>query len=172
MVHEQTGFLNVFTYIKPHYSKSKKDDISIIATLVANATNMGIGKMERLSDLNFNDLNSADQNYIRLSTLRAANNLISDAISKLPIFKSWNLLDSLLLASADGQKMRTERETLLARYALKYFGLEKGIVAYLYGENTPRSKYSLERSYHLRQIMHSSCDRSHNLPSGSSKDYS
>ena len=95
MVHEQTGFLNAFTHIKPHYSKSKKDEMSIIATLVANATNMGIGKMERLSDLNFNDLNSADQNYIRLSTLRAANDLISDAISKLPIFKSWNLLDSL-----------------------------------------------------------------------------
>ncbi len=130
MVHEQTGFLNAFTHIKPHYSKSKKDEMSIIATLVANATNMGIGKMERLSDLNFNDLNSADQNYIRLSTLRAANDLISDAISKLPIFKSWNLLDSLLLASADGQKMLTERETLLARYALKYFGLEKGVVAY------------------------------------------
>ncbi len=44
MVHEQTGFLNAFTHIKPHYSKSKKDEMSIIATLVANATNMGIGK--------------------------------------------------------------------------------------------------------------------------------
>jgi TnpA family transposase len=130
IVNEQTGFLNAFTHIKPHYSKSKRDEMSIYATLVANGTNMGIGKMERLCDLNFNDLNSADKNHIRLSTLREANDLISNAISKLPIFKCWNLLDNLLLASADGQKMLTERETLLARYALKYFGLEKGVVAY------------------------------------------
>ncbi len=130
MVNERTGFLNEFTHIKPHYSKSKRDEISICAMLVANGTNMGIGKMEALCDLSFNDLNSADKNYIRLSTLRASNDLISNAISKLPIFKDWNLLDNLLLASADGQKMLTERETLLARYALKYFGLEKGVVAY------------------------------------------
>ncbi len=38
-------------------------------------------------------------------------------------------MDNLLLASADGQKTRTERETLLARFALKYFGLEKGVVS-------------------------------------------
>ena len=130
MVNERIGFLNEFTHIKPHYSKSKRDEISICAMLVANGTNMGIGKMEALCDLSFNDLNSADKNYIRLSTLRASNDLISNAISKLPIFKDWNLLDNLLLASADGQKMMTERETLLARYALKYFGLEKGVVAY------------------------------------------
>ena len=78
-----------------------------------------------LCDLNFNDLNNADKNYIRLSTLRAANDRVSNAISKLPIFRCWNLMDDLLLATADGQKMVTERDTMLARLALKYFGLEK-----------------------------------------------
>jgi TnpA family transposase len=129
-VNDQVGFLNAFTHIKPYYSKSKRDEMSIFAMLVANGTNMGINKMETLCDLNINDLTTADKNYIRLSTLREANDHISNAISKLPIFKAWNLRDNLLLASADGQKMRTMRETLLARYALKYFGLEKGVVAY------------------------------------------
>ncbi len=100
------------------------------ATLVANGTNLGVDGMESLCDLKISDLICADKNYIRLSTLRAANDRISNAISKLPIFKCWNLLDDLLLASADGQKMRTEREILLARFALKYFGLEKGVVSY------------------------------------------
>lgn len=130
IVNEQTGFLNEFTHIKPHYAKSKVDEMSILATLVANGTNLGVDGMESLCDLKISDLICADKNYIRLSTLRASNDRISNAISKLPIFKCWNLLDDLLLASADGQKMRTEREILLARFALKYFGLEKGVVSY------------------------------------------
>ena len=130
VVNERTGFLNEFTHIKPHYAKSKMDEMAISAALVANGTNLGIDKMYLLCDLAQSDLNNADKNYIRLSTLKAANDLISNAISKLAIFKFWNLMDDLLLASADGQKMRTERETLLARFALKYFGLEKGVVSY------------------------------------------
>lgn len=130
VVNERTGFLNEFTHIKPHYAKSKMDEMAISATLVANGTNLGIDKMFLLCDLDQSDLRNADKNYIRLSTLRASNDLISNTISKLAIFKSWNLMDDLLLASADGQKMRTEREVLLARFALKYFGLEKGVVSY------------------------------------------
>ncbi|MDP2193937.1 MAG: Tn3 family transposase [Alphaproteobacteria bacterium] len=130
VVDEKTGFINDFTHIKPYYSKSKRDEISIFVTLVANGTNLGISKMESLCDLNFNDLNCADKNFIRLSTLRAANDRISNAIAKLGIFKHWNMLSDLLLASADGQKMSTERENLMARHSLKYFGLEKGVVAY------------------------------------------
>jgi len=130
VVNERTGFLNEFTHIKPHYAKSKMDEMAISAALVANGTNLGIDKMYLLCDLDQSDLNNADKNYIRLSTLKAANDVISNAISKLAIFKFWNLMDDLLLASADGQKMRTERETLLARFALKYFGLEKGVVSY------------------------------------------
>lgn len=130
VVNEKTGFINEFTHIKPHYSKSKRDEISIFATLVANGTNLGIAKMASLCDLSFNDLNCADKNFIRLSTLRAANDRVSNAIEKLGIFKHWNMLSDLLLATADGQKMRTERENLMARHSLKYFGLEKGVVAY------------------------------------------
>jgi hypothetical protein len=130
VVNEKTGFINDFTHIKPYYSKSKRDEISIFAMLVANGTNLGITKMASLCDLSFNDLNCADKNFIRLSTLRSANDRISNAIAKLEIFKHWNMLRDLLLATADGQKMRTERENLMARHSLKYFGLEKGVVAY------------------------------------------
>ncbi len=54
------------------------DEMSIYRTLVANGTNLGTNKMATLCDLNFNDLNSADRNYIRLSTLRSANDRISN----------------------------------------------------------------------------------------------
>ena len=165
IVNEQTGFINEFTHIKPHYSKSKMDEMSIFAALVANGTNLGVNKMATLCDLNLNDLNSADKNYIRLSTLRAANDRVSNAISKLPIFKYWNLMDDLLLASADGQKMLTERDTLLARFALKYFGLEKGVVAHslianhvpinclLIGANMHESHYLFDLFYNNTSLI-------------------
>jgi len=130
VVHEHTGFLNEFTHIKPHYSKSKMDDMAISAALVANGTNLGVDRMYDLCDIAQSDLHNADKNYIRLATLRASNDRISNAIFQLDIFKHWNLIDDLLLASADGQKKRTERDVLLARFALKYFGLEKGVVSY------------------------------------------
>ena len=129
-VNNTTGFINEFTHIKPHYAKSTRDEFSIFAMLVANGTNLGLTKMEALCDLSLSDLKNADNNYIRLSTLRAANDRISNATSKLSIFKHWNLLDDLLLASADGQKTKTERETLLSRNSPKYFGLGKGVVTY------------------------------------------
>lgn len=72
---------------------------------------------------------------MRPSTLRAVNDCVSNATAQLPIFKDWNLLDEKLLASADGQKMRTERETLLSRYSQKYFGQKKGVVSYLMNAN-------------------------------------
>ena len=165
IVNNQTGFINEFTHIKPHYAKSKMDEISIFAALVANGTNLGIDKMAMLCDLNFNDLNNADKNYIRLSTLRAANDRVSNAISKLPIFRCWNLMDDLLLATADGQKMVTERDTMLARLALKYFGLEKGVVSHslianhvpinclLIGANMHESHYLFDLLYNNTSLI-------------------
>ena len=165
MVNDQTGFINEFTHIKPHYAKSKIDEISIFAALVANGTNLGVDRMAMLCDLNFNDLNNADKNYIRLSTLRAANDRVSNAISKLPIFRCWNLMDDLLLASADGQKMLTERDIILARLALKYFGLEKGVVSHslianhvpinclLIGANMHESHYLFDLLYNNTSLI-------------------
>ena len=129
IVNEQTEFLKAFTHIKPHYSKSKMDDISVFACLIASATGMGIYKMAQICDLSFQELSTSWKNYIRLSTLRAANDKIANALFMLPIFKNWTLHDTLLFASADGQKINTQKELLMSRYGKKYFGRGKGVVA-------------------------------------------
>ena len=129
-VHQQIGFVNQFTHIKPHRAKDKRDAIAIFACIIANGTNLGVGKMAEISDISATDLNSANRNFIRLSTLRNANEVIGNAIAALPIFKHWNFVSDLLHASLDGQKFVTECDTLLARYSPKYFGLMKGVVAY------------------------------------------
>ena len=129
-VNNQTQFIKQFTHIKPHYAKAKFDELATYACLIANGTNLGILKMADICDLTFTSLNMTDKNFIRLSTLKAANDVISNAIAGLPIFKYWNFQADLLHASLDGQKFKTQRETLLARFSKKYFGFDKGVVAY------------------------------------------
>ena len=129
-VNQQTLFMNQFTHIKPHYAKAKHNELATYACLIANGTNLGILKMADICDLSFSSLNMTDKNYIRLPTLKAANEAISNSTAALPIFNHWNFQADLLHASLDGQKFKTQRDTLLARYSKKYFGFDKGVVAY------------------------------------------
>lgn len=129
-VNEQIQFMKEFTHIKPHYAKSQLDEMAIYACLIANGTNLGIFKMSNLCDLNFTSLQTTEKNYLRLATIRAANDIISNAIAKLPIFRFWNLRLDLLHASLDGQKFITEWDNILAQNSQKYFGYGKGVVAY------------------------------------------
>ena len=68
---------------------------------------------------------------------------ISNAIAKLPIFRHYDLDQSVhsssdtpsadtlsLRAGSIGQKFETQIPTINARYSPKYFGLKKGIVSY------------------------------------------
>jgi len=58
------------------------------------STNMGLGRMGQISDISFHTLVSASDNFIRPETLREANNRISNAIAKLPIFRHYDLGDA------------------------------------------------------------------------------
>ena len=70
------------------------------------------------------------KNFIRLETLKEANDLVSNAIANLPIFKYWNIHDDYIHGSVDGQKYETRLHSFIARYSSKYFGVNKGCVAY------------------------------------------
>lgn len=129
-VNEKTQFMQALTHIKPHYSKSQLDEIATCACLIANGTNLGIFKMANLCDLNYTSLQTTEKNYLRLSTIRMANDIVSNAIAKLPIFRHWDLCPNLLHASLDGQKFITEWDNIVARHSQKYFGFDKGVVAY------------------------------------------
>lgn len=129
-VNEQTQFMQQFTHIKPHYAKSQMDEMATYACLIANGTNLGTFKMASLCDLNLANLQLTEKNYLRLVTIRAANDIISNAVARLSIFRHWNLQPDLLHASLDGQKFITEWDNLLARYSQKYFGFDQGVVAY------------------------------------------
>jgi TnpA family transposase len=92
-------------------------------------TNMGIKKMAEVSGLSYLSLLTTARNYLRLETLREANDVISNAIAKLPVFHLYDIQD-VIHSSSDGQRIETQIDTINARYSSKYFGLKKGVSAY------------------------------------------
>lgn len=128
-VNQRCQFLNVFEHLLDRYVKTVSEDREIIACLIAWGTNMGLGRMGETSDIGYHKLSSTSDNYLRPETLRAANDLVSNAIADLPIFKHYDI-GEVTHSSSDGQKFESQIKTINARHSPKYFGLKKGIVSY------------------------------------------
>ncbi|MHC4244683.1 MAG: Tn3 family transposase, partial [Planctomycetota bacterium] len=128
-VNQQCGFMESFEHVLLRYVKQEVDENAITAGLIAWGTNMGLGRMAGISDIGYQVLSTTSDNFIRLETLRGANDLVSNAIAQLPIFRYYDIGEALH-SSSDGQKFETRIHTINARYSPKYFGLKKGIVSY------------------------------------------
>lgn len=128
-VDQKCGFMHDFDHVLGRYAKQEADDCAIVACLVAWATNMGLGRMGEVSDIGYHQLAVTSSNFIRLETLKKANDQISNAVAGLPIFRHYHIGDALH-SSSDGQKFETRIDTINARHSPKYFGLKKGVVSY------------------------------------------
>jgi TnpA family transposase len=111
------------------YRKSTPSKPAIIASLMAYATNIGLGRMADICNLTYQELSTTAGNYIRLETLKEANDRIANATARLPIFRHFDI-DEAVHSSSDGQKFEAAIPTINARHSAKYFGLNKGVVAY------------------------------------------
>ena len=129
-VDEHCDFISSFTHILDRYVKNEIEDHRIIASIVAFGTNIGLYKMAEISDMNYQEIVSTANNFIRLETLKKANDKISNVMATLPIFKYFNIREETIHSSSDGQKYETQFNTINSRYSPKYFGLKKGISAY------------------------------------------
>lgn len=128
-VNRRTRFMDAFEHVLHRYSKTEADGDVISARLLAWGTNMGLGRMGTISDVAYTTLADASDNFIRLETLQAANDAVSNATAGLPIFHHYDIGETVH-SSSDGQKFETRLHTINARHSSKYFGLKKGIVAY------------------------------------------
>ena len=126
----QCQFLSALTPLQPRYAKQDTQANSLLAVITAMAMNHGMFTMARTSDIPYQVLETAYKQYLRQSTLQAANDCISDAIAKLPIFEHFSFDLEMLYGSVDGQKFSMERPNIQARHSRKYFGRGKGVVAY------------------------------------------
>jgi TnpA family transposase len=96
---------------------------------MAYGTNMGLGRMAEISNFTRDQLSTSTANYVRLETLREANDQLADATAKLPIFHYFDI-GEIVHSSSDGQKFETAIPTVNSRHSSKYFGLKKGVVGY------------------------------------------
>ncbi len=127
---EQCQFLSVLTPLQPRYAKQVADADSLMAVVIAQATNHGNLVMSRTSDIPYHVLEATYQQYLRQASLQAANDRVSNGIARLPIFPYYSFDLDALYSSVDGQKFGVERPIIKARYSRKYFGRGKGVVAY------------------------------------------
>jgi hypothetical protein len=128
-VNQQCQFMAAFEHLLGRYTKQDADEHTIMATLIAWGTNMGLGRMGETCDIGYHNLATTSNNFIRLETLREANDLVSNAISELPIFHHYDM-GNVIHSSSDGQKFESQIQTVNARHSPKYFGLKKGVVSY------------------------------------------
>jgi len=169
-VNSRCPFLQLFDHLLPRYTKRAADDPVLCACLMAWGTNTGLGHMAEISDISYQDLREASDDFMRLETLGPANDLVVDGTAALPITQHYNL-GGVVHSSSDGQKFETRRPTFNARHGPKYFGLKKGIVAdtlvinhipvnaRIIGANEHESHYVFDLLFNtttsLRPTMHS-----------------
>ena len=125
----QCRFMGAFTHRLGRFAGRSPNKSALIASLVGWGTNTGIPRMGQISDIGYHTLVSTTDNFLRPETLREANDIVSNAIARLPIFRHYDL-GGALHSSSDGQKFETAVRTFNARHSPKYFGLKKGIVSY------------------------------------------
>ena len=129
-INERCNFLSALTPLQPRYAKKIADEDSLMAVILAQALNHGNLSMADICDIPYHVLDATHQQYLRLSTLQASNDLVSNFIAKLPIFPHYSFGLELLYGSVDGQKFESASPTIKARYSKKYFGKGRGVVAY------------------------------------------
>lgn len=129
-VNKHSRFLSVFTHVQPRYAKQLAKEDCLIATIIAQAMNNGNLNMSNISNIPYTALQDTLQSHVRLSTLKAANDLISNGIAQMAIFPLYSFDLEVLYGGVDGQKFEAETPTIKTRFSKKYFRKGKGIVAY------------------------------------------
>jgi len=131
-VNERCHFLSAMTPLQPRYAKKIADEDSLMAVIIAQAMNHGNAKMADTCDIAYHILDATQEQHLRPATLIKANDLISNYIASLPIFPYYSIDMNVLYGSVDGQKFASGRPTLKARHSRKYFGKDRGLVAYTF----------------------------------------
>lgn len=128
-VNQQTGFLGAFEGIATRKRNTQAGEDDLIACIFGNGANYGLHRIASVSDRSIGSLRTVNDAYIRPETTSVANDLISNAIAKLSIFKHYTINETAPFGSIDGQKHSCKINTFKARFSAKYFRKGKGVSA-------------------------------------------
>ncbi|MGI9289532.1 MAG: DUF4158 domain-containing protein, partial [Pseudomonadales bacterium] len=116
-VHRRTRFLTTFSHIAGNQGEAPVRPNDLLACIIANGTNFGLSKLANISDRSLGKLRSVHDNYVRLETLKEANDTVANAVTCLPIFRHYHVDRHQVFASIDGQKFETRINTFKARFS-------------------------------------------------------
>jgi TnpA family transposase len=128
-VNAWTGFANQFTHVSEGTARVENLPISICASLLAEACNVGLEPLVRndVAALTRGRLGWVLQNYLRADTLTTANARLVDYQTTLWLAQQWGGGE---VASADGLRFVVPVRTLNAGHNPKYFGVGRGVTYY------------------------------------------
>ena len=142
-VNEETNFLSSFQ----HYNqgKSNTNHNLLLAALLGYGCNLSLSKMGKISKgINENQLDNVKTWYMSEENTNEANNKIIAFMDNLEIVKLMRVKEDINHTSSDGQKynIASSIHSTNAGYSFKYFGTDKGVVAYTFIDESHRLFHS------------------------------
>ncbi len=136
-VDSKADILSSFTHILTKNISNKNADRKILkAVITGYATNVGLNQMANSSGFTSNELRNVGTSFIRVSSLKIANEKLVNETKKLPIFEHYNIANNQeIFAAIDGQKYYMGVDAINARHSSKYFGKDKGVSSLTMGAN-------------------------------------
>ena len=119
-VDEWCGFTRAFQPLGGYQPRSADPHRSLLATLIAHGTNLGLAAMSQSVDtLTAEALQDTSRWFLRDTTIKAANTILVDHHHGLPLSIIWGDGGR---SSSDGQRFAVERDSLLGSVYPRYFG--------------------------------------------------
>lgn len=119
-VDEWCGFTRAFQPLGGYQPRDADLPRSLLATLIAHGTNLGLAAMSQSVDsLTGATLQDTSRWFLRDATLKAANTILVDHHHGLKLSSIWG---DGRRSSSDGQRFAVERDSLLASFYPRYFG--------------------------------------------------
>jgi len=142
-IDKETGFLSSFQ----HYNHSPKryNHNLLLASILGYGCNLSLTKMGKISKgINENQLDNTKTWYFTEDNTQEANDKIVAYMDKLDIVKHMRHDINKNHTSSDGQKysLDTNIDSTNAGYSSKYFGANKGVVAYTFIDESHRLFHS------------------------------
>ncbi len=125
-LNRRTRFLDCFTYAGGAQPRSRELKRSMIAVLIANATNLGLVRMADAAGISYDTLAWTQEWYVREETLRAGDLVLIDYHQQLPLAAVFG---GGTLSSSDGQRFPTKGKSVTARALSRYFA-DQGLSTY------------------------------------------
>jgi TnpA family transposase len=119
-VDEWCGFTRAFQPLGGYTPRDKDPYRSLLATLIAHGTNLGLAAMSQsVDDLTADMLQDTSRWFLRDETLKAANTSLVNYHHTLPLSRVWG---DGSRSSSDGQRFMVQRDSLLGSVYPRYFG--------------------------------------------------